>query len=574
MKRFSFFRPWISRQRGRLLLAVALVMVDVWMSTQLPYLMSVTVDSAINAADALALRGLMIRMIAFALGSALVGFIGSVLVARAAQRFGDDLRRAFIDRVMHMSYIQSAQYGSGVLITRMISDIQIISQFMAFMIQSIWRPFVVMTLSLWQIARLGGSLLAWLVAIAALMVLMFFAMRRLTPWFKEIQTHFEKVNSLIKRTLESLRAVKVWNREPWEEKRFAGENDRLLSLNLRIQTFMAFINPFLMLLVNCAVVAVLLVGGRRVGAGKTNVGNVLAIIIYVQQMMMCVISLGQLFEMATRTGVSARRVEEVMAVESAPAASGAAFPEQAPELRLEAARFAYGPDSPEILRGLDMTFPAGKRVCVAGPTGSGKTTLCLALAGFIAPTRGRVTAGGRSLGEFEPHALRRGVVMVPQVTELAPVSVAENIAYGLDGVTREDIIWAAKLSQADGFISQMPHGYDEPVLQNGASLSGGQRQRIAIARALVRRPKVLILDDCCTAMDIPTEQALRDALREHCPDMSVISVSQRLTNAADFDDIYVLADGKVESEGRHDALLKKSQIYRELFASQDSGVIE
>ena len=573
MKSFALYLPLARRRRKLLLSAALLVLADVWLSTQLPYLMSIAVGTAIDAGDAAGVRALLIRMLAFALGSAALGFIGSVLVARAAQRFGDDLRNRLFSTVMEMPYTQSARLETGALITRVMSDTQILSQFLAFLVQSVWRPLIILLLSLWHIGRLGGNLAAWIAAIATLLVVMFLLLRRLTPWFQEIQIHFEKVNSLLKRALSALRAVKAWNRAPWEEARFAGDNDRLLALNLRIQSFMAVVNPLLMLLVNGAVVIVLAVSGGRVRAGAVGISSVMAIVIYVQQMMMCVISLGQLFEMTARTGVSADRIGEIMR-DAAPFSSGSApVPESPLSLRLENASFAYAPGGPDVLHDLTLEPTRWRSTCIVGPTGSGKTTLCLLLARFIDPTAGRAALNGRDLADYDRAALRRRIALVPQTAELAPVSVAENIAYGLPDVPREEIVRAAKLAQADGFIARLPEGYDTPVLQNGASLSGGQRQRILIARALVRRPSILILDDCCTAMDTRTERALRAALREECPDMAVISVSQRLACAAEMDRMLLLVNGRLQAEGTHAELMAQSLVYRELYESQHSEVI-
>ena len=574
MKQFTFFLQWAKQQYRNLLLAILLVFIDVWLSVQLPYLMSVTISQSLGAGDVDAVRLQILRMLLFAFGSSVFGFISSVLTARAAQRFGNDLRSAFFTKVMSMPFVVSLRFESGILITRLTGDIQILSQYLAFLVQSVWRPLVILSLSLWNMGRLGSNLPVWIAVIAALLVVMFFIMRKLTDWFREIQIHFEKVNSLLKRTLRALRAIKVWSREPWEENRFAAENDRLLTLNIRIQSFMAVVNPLLMLIVSFSIIAVLMVSGEHIHNGSTTVGNVLALIIYAQQLMLCVVSLGQLFELTVRTGVSAKRVAAVLDVDSTFASGNASVPEGPAPLCVDSVSFAYSQESPEIIHDVNLCVQPGKDICIVGPTGSGKTTLCMLLARIIDPSSGSINLGDTCLQDYALHGLRRKIAYVPQVAELAPVSIAENIAYGFEGATKEDIVLAAKAARADDFITKLPNGYEEQVLQNGSSLSGGQRQRIILARALVRRPGILILDDCFTAMDMETERAVRAALKTCFPELTIISVTQRLTSVSQFDRIVVISDGRVVSEGDHESLMSTSEVYREIYMSQRSEVIE
>lgn len=575
MKLIRFYLKRLKPELRRLIPAAILVLPDVWLSLQLPYLMSIAVGTALNTGNLSDVQTPVLRMLIFSFGSAVLGYCGSVLIARAAQRFGNQLRNELFSSVMELPFTALSKLETGVLITRMVSDTQVTSRFLAFLIQSVWRPLIVLAFCLTQIARLGSNAYMWASVIAVLLCVMYFVMSRLSPWFTEIQIHIEKVNTLLKKTLGALRSVKAWNREPWEKGRFAEDNNRLFDLNIRIQSFMAVVNPLLMLLVNFAVMLVLLTQSRNAGHGTTSIENVMALIIYIQQMMMCVISLGQIFEMTTRTAVSVQRLDEMFDLgEGEGMRSGSrTVPEADASLQLDGLSFSYASDSPQILRDITVHFPAGSSTCLIGSTSAGKTTLCLLLARFMEPSAGTILFNGVDLAEYDPHALRQKLVLVPQSTELAPASIADNIAYGLKGLSRDDIVQAAKIACADTFISQMQHGYDEMVTQEGSSLSGGQKQCIAIARALVRRPSVLILDDCCTAMDVTTERRLRKSLAEHCPHMTVISVSQRLCCTDLFDRMMVLSGGRISATGNHEQLMEQSELYKNLYLSQSGEVL-
>ncbi|HTX71845.1 MAG TPA: ABC transporter ATP-binding protein, partial [Rectinemataceae bacterium] len=393
----------------------------------------------------------------------------------------------------------------------------------------------------------------------------------------------DRVNGVIREYLAGVRVVKAFNRFDYETGRFASSNRELATTTTKVMRVMAIFSPSISLTVNVGIVVVLWLGGWRVSQGGMKLGQVVAFVNYMTQILSSLMMISFIFTMFARARASAERIGEAMLLAPPPRPRAGTPAPEAPDgsahmrrgegmaLGFEAVSFAYGGASELVLDGISFDCPAGASLGIIGSTGSGKSTLVNLIPRFYEVTVGRVTVDGRDVLGLDTASLRSRIAIVPQQTVLFTGSILENIRWGREDATLEEVRAAAEASQADEFIRSFPEGYDTLVGRGGVNLSGGQKQRIALARAIVRRPDLLILDDSTSAVDAVTEAAIRKSLRRLSRRMTTIVVAQRISSVRESNLILVLDDGLLVGSGRHGELVESCPVYRDIFGSQIGG---
>lgn len=508
------------------------------------------------------------------------GFFGTACAytaACAAQGFGHDLRCDAYRRILSLSPEQTDRFTTGSLITRVTNDISMTVDF----VESLLRHFVrapaffvggtVLLLSL--DVRFG---LVLLFSLPVLLLTVFWVLSRAVPLFTRLQKKLDRVNSVLEENITGARIVKASVREASECQRFDGANRELRDVNYRALRMMAVVQPVLLLVQNGAIIAILLLGSRRIAAGVAGMstGNLMAAVTYTTQILSSVMMVAMIFQSASRAIASAGRVREVLETEPALTdGQETAVPPAEAALSFSHVSFSYpGASGTPVLLDVSFTVKKGETLAVVGPTGAGKTTLLSLIVRFYDSTAGQISVDGVNVKDYRAESLRDKIAFVLQKSELFSGSVADNIRMGRPDATDEEVKAAAKIAQADGFITGFAAGYDTPVDEKGASLSGGQKQRVAIARALCRKPEILLFDDATSALDLSTEAALRRALRENLAGVTVVIVAQRIASVRDADRVAVLSkDGRLVGLAPHEELLESCPLYREICESQMRG---
>lgn len=509
------------------------------------------------------------------------GFFGTFCAytaAKASQGFGNDLRRDAYSRVMSLSVEQTDKFTTGSLVTRMTNDITILVEFVEHMLRMVVRSpmfFIGGTVMLLSLnVRFGLVLLCTLPLQLFAMV---FVIRKAVPLFSEVQKKLDRINSVARENISGARVIKAYVREDYECERFEGANSEMRDTNLKVQLLLTFINPILIVSLAFATVAIIYIGGlqTQIEASGMTTGTVMAAITYVTQVVNSLMMLTMIFQTISRAGASSKRIVEVL--ESDPVIKGGNEKDgRNSEIAIEFkdVDFKYpGTTGKNVLSDISLTVKKGETLAVIGATGSGKSSLISLIPRYYDAAKGKVYIEGRDIAEYDLPSLRKKIGYVMQKSELFSATIANNIKWGKDDATDAEIREAAAIAQADSFVSEFTEGYDTFIAEKGASLSGGQKQRLSIARAIVRRPEILILDDATSALDLATEAKLQTALREAMKDTTVVMVAQRIASVRHADRIAVIeSDGRILHCAPHEELLKISETYRDICASQRQNV--
>ena len=509
------------------------------------------------------------------------GFFGTFCAytaAKASQGFGNDLRRDAYSRVMSLSIEQTDKFTTGSLVTRMTNDITILVEFVEHMLRMVVRSpmfFIGGTVMLLSLnVRFGLVLLCTLPLQLFAMV---FVIRKAVPLFSEVQKKLDRINSVARENITGARVIKAYVREDYECERFEGANSEMRDTNLKVQLLLTFINPILIVSLAFATVAIIYIGGlqTQIEASGMTTGTVMAAITYVTQVVNSLMMLTMIFQTISRAGASSKRIIEVL--ESDPVIKGGNEKEgRNSEIAIEFkdVDFKYpGTTGKNVLSDISLTVKKGETLAVIGATGSGKSSLISLIPRYYDAAKGKVYIEGRDIAEYDLPTLRKKIGYVMQKSELFSDTISNNIKWGKDDATEEEIRAAASIAQADSFVSEFTDGYNTFIAEKGASLSGGQKQRLSIARAIVRRPEILILDDATSALDLATESKLQTALREAMKDTTVVMVAQRIASVRNADRIAVIeSDGRILHCAPHEELLKISETYRDICASQSQNV--
>lgn len=572
MKVLRYLKPyWLFA----LLCPLAMIL-EVSMDLLQPTLMSDIVDNGIlgDAAADENLRYVLItglKMLVFSLIGCFGGIASAAFGTAAAQKMGNDLRKDAFAKVMHMSFQQTDKFTTGSLVTRLTNDITAIQEFVAMSLRMFVRTgmqfiggiAVILTLNVNFGIVLVISLPVQLIAVAIIM-------KKASPLFSIVQSRLDKVNSVVQENVSGARVVKAFTREEYEINRFDNANTDLMTTNLKVQKLLATLNPILMIIMNASVIAIIMIGGFQVEAKAMQVGEVMAAVTYITQILMSVMMVGMMFQQVSRSAASMKRVNEVLSTN--PVISDghkSADSDNGGTVEFRNVGFSYpGSSGKPVLSGIDLKVGKGQMIAILGSTGCGKTSLVNLVPRFYDATKGDVLVDGVNVKDYDVDTLRSKIGVVLQKSELFSGTVAENIRWGCDTATDEEVKTAAKIAQAEEFIDGFNDGYDTMISEKGASLSGGQKQRMAIARAIIKKPEILIFDDSTSALDLSTEAKLHKALRENLSGVTVIMIAQRIASVMRADKIAVLENGSICAFGTHKELMESSSVYRDIYYSQ------
>ncbi len=560
--------------RSRLTGVVVLQLISVIAMLYLPSLNADLIDEGVTEGDIGYIWSAGMRMLLVS-GIQIIASAASVyLAAQAAMAAGRDLRAAVLHRVGTFSAREVGMFGAPSLITRNTNDIQQV-QLLIVMAATVLVMAPIMCVGGIIMALREDLGLSWvlLVAVPALALSMGVIIARMVPRFREMQARIDTVNRVLREQITGIRVVRAFVRERQEAWRFGLANTELTDTALRVGRLMALMFPMVMLISNLTAVAVIWFGGHAVDSGQMQIGSLTALLAYIMQILMAVMMASFLAMMAPRAAVSADRIGEVLRTESSVRSPALPRPFQGDPgvVELRSAGFCFPGAEKPVLCGIDFRVEPGRTTAIVGSTGSGKTTLINLIPRLMDVTEGAVHVGGADVRELDPAELRERIGLVPQKAYLFSGTVASNLRYGKPDATDEELWHCLEIAQAADFVREMPQGLQTPLAQGGTTVSGGQRQRLAIARALVRRPRIYLFDDSFSALDVATDARLRDALRPETANSSVIIVAQRVATIRDADQIVVLEDGRMVGIGPHEQLLRECAEYREIVESQLSA---
>jgi ATP-binding cassette subfamily B protein len=570
LKLLRFLAPY----RGPVALVLVLALANSLGSLLLPRLMSDIVDKGIIPGDQRAILvtgGLMLLMSVVA---SLCAIVGSFYSAKVATGFGRLLRGAIFARASHLSIHQFARFGAASLVTRTTNDTTQVQQMLIMMLTMvIAAPMMAIggvILALSQDAQLAWVLLAVMPVMAVIFALI---MRGAVPLSSAMQAKIDRLNLVLGEGLSGVRVIRAFDRGVWQRRRFDAANLDLTDTAIAVNRLLAVLMPALILMLNFTSLAIIWVGSHRIEAGVMQVGAMIASLQYAMQILFAVFMVTAMFVMLPRASASAARINQVLDLEPEIVdATASARSPSAPrgQVEFQDVTFQYPGAEEPALTGVSFTAHPGEVTAIVGGTGSGKSTLVGLIPRFYDVNGGRVLLDGVDVRDLAQSELRARIGFVPQQATLFTGTVAANIRYGRQDATDEEVRQAAAVAQALDFVAAMPQQFESPIAQAGINLSGGQKQRLAIARAIVRRPDVYVFDDSFSALDFATDARLRAALREETAAAAVFVVAQRVSTVINADRIIVLDEGRVVGIGTHAELLKRSDVYREIVASQVS----
>lgn len=566
----SFLGPY----RLLVILAPLMMVIEVAMDLLQPRLIQRIIDDGIANQD----QGIVIRTGALMIGLAVVGMIAGVLCGvfaiRAAQGFGADLRWSLFSKVQTLSFGNLDRLETGSLITRLTNDVTQLTDAVAMMLRIMVRAPLLFIGSLIMGTITSPKLaLIFFVLLPVILVTVGWVFRKAFPLFKAVQARLDRINAVMQENLAGVRVVKAFARHDHESTRFGKANDDLRDTTLTAVKTIVTVLPVMMFTVNLGVVGALYFGGRMAIGGNLEIGQLLAFINYLTQSLFALMMVSMVTVRFTRAEASAERVNEVL--DSTPDLVQPATPVRdfTPKGRVEFQNvtFRYDEDAEPVLKDVSFVAEAGSVLAILGTTGSGKSSLIGLIPRFYDVDEGRVLIDDVDVREIDETTLRETVAIALQESVLFSGTIRDNIRFGRPEATDDEVVRAARMAQADGFIRDLPEGYDATVGQRGVNLSGGQKQRLAIARALLNEAEILILDDSTSAVDVATEGRIQEALAT--VEQTCIIVAQRISAVVNADRILVLDDGRVVAEGTHEDLLRTSAVYRDIYESQvESGV--
>ncbi|MGN7403569.1 ABC transporter ATP-binding protein [Cytobacillus praedii] len=563
LKHLSVYK-WI------ILAVLGLVFIQSMAELFLPTLMADIVDKGVVLGDTpyiWKIGGLM--LIVSALG-ALASVIASYYSSNAAMGLGRDIRRKVFNHVEKFSLQEFDEIGTASLITRTTNDITQIQQVVIMMLRMVVSaPIMLVGGIIMAVSKDAELSLIMVVTMPVLIGSILFIFKKGMPLFQTVQKRLDRLNLVLRENLTGIRVIRAFNREPQEKVRLKKANKELTDVSIKVNKVMAFMMPVMMLVMNLTVVAIIWFGGIRIDNGAMQIGDLMAFIQYVMQIMFALVMASMMFVMIPRAAVSAKRINEVLDMKPAFLDKGKlkADREQG-TLEFEHVTFSYPGAEEPALTDISFTANQGEVTAIIGGTGSGKTTLVNLIPRFYEVTSGAICVNGVDIREAPQGEIRSKIGFVPQKAMLFTGSIAENIRFGKPNASQDEIEHAARIAQAEDFIQLMKDGYESEIEQGGSNLSGGQKQRLSIARALVRKPDLYIFDDSFSALDFKTDAKLRQALKEETKDATVLLVAQRISTVVDADRIIVLENGRIAGIGTHQELIETNDVYHEIALSQ------
>ena len=558
------------------LLCPLLIVIEVYLETQIPFVMSDMVDKGI-------LGGLGVeyvlqeggKMVLMALASLIAGAGAARVAAKAGMGFGSNLRNTIFSKIQDFSFANIDRFSTPSLITRMTTDVNTIQMGYTMVIRMFVRSPIMLVMAFSKAKAINSELAVVFAVAAPVMLVLLGLMGSLAlPRFQKLMKKYDGLNASIQETLIGSRVVKAFVRASHEKDKFKASNDELRDASIFAEKLVILAGPIMQMTVYGCIISILWFGSNLVVAGSMAVSELTAFITYVNMILMSLMMISMIFVMATMSRASFTRIGEVIA-EVPEINDDLANPDlivENGEIEMENVCFKYKKNGQKnVIDNINLHIKSGETVGIIGGTGSAKTTLVQMIPRLYDVTDGIVKVGGRPVKDYTLKNLRDSVAMVLQVNLLFTGTIEDNLRWGNKDATEEEIINACKIAQAHDFVTSFPDGYKTELGQGGVNLSGGQKQRLCIARALLKSPKVLILDDSTSAVDTATDAKIREGFKANHGDVTTLIVAQRISSIQHADKIIVLDDGKINAVGTHDDLLGTNEIYTEVYNSQQEG---
>ncbi|WP_449402775.1 ABC transporter ATP-binding protein [Exiguobacterium artemiae] len=536
----------------------------------LPTLMADIIDKGVVTGDTAYIWKIGAVMLGITGLGALAAIAASYYSSKAAMGLGRDIRRKVFNHVERFTLQEFDRVGTASLITRTTNDITQVQQVVIMMLRMVVSaPIMFVGGLIMAVSKDAKLSLVIVAAMPVLVVSILLILWKGVPLFGQVQKRLDRLNLVLRENLTGIRVIRAFNRESQEKVRLTKANADLTDVSIKVNKIMAFLMPVMMLVMNLTVVGVIWFGGIRINNGGMQIGDLMAFIQYVMQIMFALVMASVMFVMIPRAAVSAKRINEVLEMEPTMVDAGTASADrERGTLVFDRVTFSYPGAEAPVLSDISFTARPGEITAVIGGTGSGKSTLVNLIPRFYDVTEGSIQVNGVDSQAVPQEELRSKIGFVPQKALLFTGTIAENIRFGKEDATDEEIRHAAQVAQATDFIERMPDRYESMIEQGGSNVSGGQKQRLSIARALVRKPDIYVFDDSFSALDFKTDATLRKALKQETQDATVLIVAQRVSTVMDADQIIVLEEGRVAGVGTHDELYETNEVYQEIVKSQ------
>lgn len=572
MKQWKRYKSYILPYKSAFILGPLMMVTEVLGEILLPKFMSMIINHGVAQKDGgyILKMGLVMAITSFLMAAG--GILGAYFAAKASISFTSDLRRDLFARVQQFSFKNIDTFSTGSLVTRLTNDIQQVQNLIMMGLRMMLRApgmfLGALVMAFWMNAELAAVILVVIPLLTAAVV---WILRTAYPRFTAMQKALDTLNSGIQEVLTNVRVVKSFVREDYEEKRFADTNRELKEAGLRALKIVIATMPVMMFAMNVTTLAVVWFGGNLIIGGRMAVGDLTAFTTYIVQILMSLMMLSMVFLQSSRAMASIRRIDEVLDEPIDLSDENASQKDRKVEkgrVEFKDVSFSYREGGEPVLSHISLTAEPGETIGILGATGSGKTSLVQLIPRLYDVTEGSVRVDGIDVREYSLKNLRDGVGMVLQKNVLFSGTIEENLRWGDETATEEEVRRAAVYAQADSFVNSFAEGYKTEMGQGGVNVSGGQKQRLCIARALLKKPKILILDDSTSAVDTATEAAIRTAFREDLKDTTKFIIAQRLSSLEYADRILVLEDGRIIGEGTQEKLLASCEAYREIYETQ------
>lgn len=565
--------PYAKKYRKEVILGPIFKFLEAVFELFLPFYMAKLIDNGVAKNDSAYVIKTALTMIAMSVIGLICVMICQYYASIASQGFGTELRSGLMKKINTLSHQELNDFGTATLITRLTSDVNQLQLALAMLIRLVIRaPFLSLGSVVMAFYINPQMALIFVISLPIFCLILFFIMKKTVPLYRIVQRKVDSLNLVIQENLSGVRVIRAFGQKQREKVKMRESTDELARAYTRVANISALLNPATILIMNASIIALLYFGGINVNTGSMGQGEVLALINYLIQMLLALIVVSNLVVVFTRASASASRVNQILTTESSinevatPLTPTFALGEKS--LSFDRVDFKYTEKSGLALENISFSIEQGQTLGIIGPTGSGKSTLTQLIPRFYNGTAGEISVGQHPVNELSLKALRQQVGIVPQQSVLFSGTIRENLAWGKTNPTDEECWQALTTAQAADFVKALADGLETIVLEGGKNFSGGQRQRLTIARALIKKPAILILDDSLSALDYQTDLALRKALRKDLAATTLVIISQRVSSVTDAQKILVLAEGKQVGLGTHSELLAESTVYQNIYQSQ------
>ena len=574
---FRTIFSYVGQYKKQAILSPISIIGEVAMEVLIPAVMALIIDNGIKKGNISYVAGMGLLMVGMSLVSLFFGAIAGRLSAVAAMGFAKNLRSALFHKVQDFSFANVDKFSTASLTTRLTTDVTNIQNAFMMFIRTAFRAPIMLICALIAALKMNSRLsVVFLCAVPVLAIFMVIIMTKAHPRFQAMLAHYDSMNASVQENLVGIRTVKAFVREDYEKKKFLENTDKVRRAQVNAEKLVIMTMPFMQMIMYTSIIAILWFGGKMAVGGDMETGELSSFISYVGQILMSLMMLSFMFIMFVISRASLQRIYEVLIEEVDIVSPETAETEvKDGSVVFRNVSFSYFKDMNNLaLSGIDLEIKSGETIGIIGGTGSSKTSLVQLIPRLYDATEGQVLVGGRDVREYDITALRDSVAMVLQKNVLFSGTIRENLKWGNKDATDEEMIQACKSACAHDFIEGFPDGYDTDLGQGGVNVSGGQKQRLCIARALLKKPKIIILDDSTSAVDTATDASIRKAFREDLADTTTFIIAQRISSVQDADRIIVMDNGKISDVGTHQQLMESSEIYREVYDSQQKGAEE